>query len=240
MPKISTFIHPQHFQRLIITNRSQCYNHGSQLLFSSFTKEKKHCGLVQIFLTNLGVAKPSQLNHCIAINFLNFKQSYSSMSWDLIFIQIVNHQCKSVYPISKHPKIKACKNYDCNFKIRQHMQTHGLLDLPCDLNEKKNWHEDIGKELTYATECFRMLVEVYTLLKIVVVFHHHACKDLLSQKNVVIVDPNGVALFFPYYRFWFIFKCFVATMLVSFNFLFASKWRCATSICIFKGVIPFI
>jgi hypothetical protein len=41
-----------------------------------------------------------------------------------------------------------------------------------------------------------MLVEACILLEIVVVFHHDACKDLLSQKNVVIVDPNGVALFF--------------------------------------------
>jgi len=67
------------------------------------------------------------------------------------------------------------------------------------LNEKENSHEDIGKKLTYATKCFRMLVEACILLEIVVVFHHDACKDLLSQKNVVIVDPNGVALFFPGY-----------------------------------------
>jgi hypothetical protein len=29
-------------------------------------------------------------------------------------------------------------------------------------------------------------------------------------------------------------------MLVSFNFLFASKRTCGASICIFKGVMPFI
>jgi hypothetical protein len=62
----------------------------------------------------------------------------------------------------------------------------------------------------------------------------------LSQKNVVIVDPNGVALFVPHYRLWFISRCFIATMLISFNFLFANKWTWTTSICIFKGVMPFI
>jgi hypothetical protein len=44
-----------------------------------------------------------------------------------------------------------------------------------------------------------MLVEARILLEIVVVFHHCVYKDLLSQKNVVIVDPNGVAIFFPSY-----------------------------------------
>jgi hypothetical protein len=44
-----------------------------------------------------------------ALGFLNFKQSYCNMLWDLTFIQIVNHQCKSVYPTFGHPKIKIAK-----------------------------------------------------------------------------------------------------------------------------------
>jgi hypothetical protein len=34
------------------------------------------------------------------------------------------------------------------------------------------------------------------LPKIVVVLHHHACKDFLSQNNVVITNPNDATLFF--------------------------------------------
>jgi hypothetical protein len=50
-----------------------------------------------------------------------------------------------------------------------------------------------------------MLTHVYILCKCkgpnlpktFVVFHHHAFKDFLSQKNVVIANPNDAALFFP-------------------------------------------
>jgi hypothetical protein len=48
-------------------------------------------------------------SHGAALGFFNFKQSYSSMLWDLTFIQIINHQCKSVYPTFGHPNIKIGK-----------------------------------------------------------------------------------------------------------------------------------
>jgi hypothetical protein len=50
-----------------------------------------------------------ELQNQHAFGFVNFKQSYYNVLWDLAFIQIINHQCKSVYPAFGHSKIKIAK-----------------------------------------------------------------------------------------------------------------------------------
>jgi len=59
---------------------------------------------------------------------MHFKQFCNNMPKGLAFIQIINDEHKYVYASFGYLEIKISRNYGCSFKVKQHMQVHGLLD----------------------------------------------------------------------------------------------------------------
>ncbi len=116
------------------------------------------------------------------------------------------------------------------------------------MNKMEKWNMDIGTKLTYVVRCFRMWKEVDSLYKYkaqgfwktFVVVHHHVCKDLLSQKNVVIVNPNVSTFFFLDYWMWFASKPLTIDFSININFLFSTNQGCAKSTWVFMGITTFV
>jgi hypothetical protein len=79
------------------------------------------------------------------------------------------------------------------------------------------------------------------LWKSFVVFHHHSCEGLLNQNMQWLQNSLAQTIFFLRCQLWLAWlKSLAIELLVSCNFFFATKHRCVDSICVFKGIMPFV
>jgi hypothetical protein len=79
------------------------------------------------------------------------------------------------------------------------------------------------------------------LWKSFVMLHHHSYDGLFNQNLQWLHNLLAQTLFFPHCWLWLAWlESLTIELLVSCNFLFATKHRCVDSICVFIGIMPFV